>query len=95
MTALQRAFALAKIDRMGVLVGEHLHLDVPGINDRLLDVNFAVAERPLGFAAGRFESRLQVRLGMNQPHAFSTTAGGRLQHHRVTDFFRHPRRLLE
>ncbi len=44
MPPLQRALALTEIDRVPVLVGQHLHFDVARIDDRLLDVDFAVAE---------------------------------------------------
>ena len=59
MTPLQRALAFAKVDRVAVLVGEHLHLDVPRIDDRLLDVHFAVAESALRLAPGRFQGRFK------------------------------------
>ena len=40
---------------VAVLVGQNLHLDVAGIDDRLLDINFAVAERTLRLALRRFQ----------------------------------------
>ena len=58
MAALQRTFALAQIDGLSVLVGQHLHLDVAWIEDRLLDINFAIAKRALRLAARPFERRL-------------------------------------
>ncbi len=51
VAALHRAFALAEVDAVAMLVGENLHLDVPRILDELLDIDFAVAERALCFAA--------------------------------------------
>ena len=58
MTALNGTLAFAEIDRVAVLVRQHLHLDVPGIEDGLLEVNFAVAERPLRLALRRFQRRI-------------------------------------
>ena len=52
MTPLQRTLALAQIDRVAVLIRQHLHLDVAGIDDGLLDVNLAVAEGAFGLTAG-------------------------------------------
>ena len=57
MPPLQRTLAFAKIDRVAMLVGEHLHLDVPRIDDRLLDINFAIAERALRLAARRLREQ--------------------------------------
>ena len=85
MAALQRALALAEVDGVAMLVGQHLHLDVPGIEDRLLDINFAVTERALGFTAGALESGLEFGRGVHQAHAFSAAAGGSFQHHGIAD----------
>jgi hypothetical protein len=42
---LHRAVALAKIDRVAVLVGEYLHLDVPRVLEVLLHVDGRIRER--------------------------------------------------
>jgi len=55
MAALQRAFAFAEVDRVAVLVGQHLHLDVARIDDGLLDINFAVSKRPFRLTSRRFQ----------------------------------------
>lgn len=52
MPPLQRALALSQIYSVSVLVGRDLHFDVAGIDDRFLDIDFAVGERALGLAAG-------------------------------------------
>src|SRR5258708_31328354 len=54
MTPLQRTFTLAKINRASMLIRENLHLNVPRIDDRLLDVNFTVTKRALRLAARSF-----------------------------------------
>jgi hypothetical protein len=56
VAALDRAFALAEIDDVAVLVAEHLDLDVAGIDDELLDEHAVVAERGLGLRAGERET---------------------------------------
>ena len=45
IAALDRAFALAEIDDVAVLVAQHLDLDVARIDDELLDEHAIVAER--------------------------------------------------
>ena len=95
MAALQRAFALAEVDGVAVLVGEHLHLDVPRIDDSLLDVNFAVAESAFRLAAGCFQRRLDLIGSVHQPHAFAAAARRRLQHHRIADSRGHLLCLIE
>ena len=55
VAALDRTLALSQPDRVAVFVGQHLHLDVAGIDDRLFDVNFAVAERALRLALRAFQ----------------------------------------
>ena len=51
MPALYRALTLAEVDDVAMLVAENLHLDVPGVDDQLFDVDFVVAEGALRFAA--------------------------------------------
>ena len=68
-----------------MLVSQHLHLDVARIDDGLLDVNFAVTERPLGFAARRIERRLKLFASVDQSHAFAAAARSRFQHHWIAN----------
>jgi hypothetical protein len=42
--ALNRTFAFAEPDGISLLIGQHLHLDVPRIDDGLLDVNLTVTK---------------------------------------------------
>src|ERR1035438_4747793 len=85
MTALQRTLAFSEVDGVSMLVSEHLHLDVAGIDDRLLDINFAVAERSFRFAARTFERRPQLFGRVDEAHALSTASSGRFQHHGIAD----------
>ena len=48
MPALHRAVALEEVHRVPVLVAQHLHLDVAGVLQELLDEDRAVAEGVLG-----------------------------------------------
>ena len=51
--ALHAALALADDERAAVAVAEHLHLDVVRVDDDLLEVQPAVAERRLGLGRRR------------------------------------------
>ena len=57
--ALDAAVALAEVDDGASLVAEHLHLDVAGCGDELLDVQPPVAER-------RLRLRLAAREGLGE-----------------------------
>ena len=56
VAALDRAFALAEIDDVAVLVAEHLDFDVARIDDEFLDEHAVVAERGLGLRLGAGEA---------------------------------------
>ncbi len=56
-----------------------------GIEDGLLEVNLAVAERPLRLALRGFQRRLQLLRGVHQAHAFAATTCRRFQHHGIAD----------
>src|SRR6185312_17396176 len=83
--ALDRAFALAEIDDIAVLVAKHLDFDVPRIDDELLDENAVVAEGGLRFRAGASEALRDLDARMCDPHALAAAAGGGLDHHRIPD----------
>ena len=61
MPALNRTFALAKMDHRPVLVAENLKLDVAGRVDVLLEIHIADAESRLGFALRRLEGVREIR----------------------------------
>lgn len=72
--ALQGAFALTQMDDAAVLVGEHLHLDVPWRGDEAFEEERVVAER-----RGRDPARGPQRLGQltrvrHVEHAFPASA---------------------
>ncbi len=52
---LHRAVALVEVEHGAGGVGEHLHLDVTGVADRLLEVERRVAEGRVGLALGGLE----------------------------------------
>ena len=78
MAPLHRAVALEEVEHRAGGVGEHLHLDVAGVDDRLLEVEGRVAERGVRLALGRLERVAQGRRVVDAAHAAPTTAGDRL-----------------
>ena len=85
IAALDRAFALAEIDHVAVLVAEHLNFDVAGIDDEFLDENAVVAERCLGFGLGETKPFGDFGSRMRDPHPLAAAAGGGLDHHGIAD----------
>ena len=82
---LQRAFALEKVNRVAVIVAEHLHLDMPGRLDQLLHQQPAVAESRLRLAAGARRRIGQIRRREYRFQTLAATPGHRLEHHRIAD----------
>ena len=64
--ALDRALALAQVDHLAVLVAEDLELDVPRLDEVLLQVDRAVAEGLLGLLAGGGELAGELLLGVRR-----------------------------
>ncbi len=88
MAALDRAFALEHMDRVALLVGEHLHFDMARPAHELLDVETPVAERRLGLARHGADDRSQILVALDQAQALAAAAGRRLEHDRKSDLFR-------
>ncbi len=85
MAALHRAVALVEVHDVALRVGEDLHLDVAGVDDRLLEEHRGVAERGLGLAHGRVDGVPQL-LGPRDPaHAAAAAARDGLDEEREPD----------
>ena len=85
VAALDRAFALAEIDDIAMLVAEHLDLDVARIDDEFLDEDAVVAEGGLGFGFRELKAFRDLGPRMRDAHAFAAAAGGGLDHHGIAD----------
>ena len=70
---------------VAVGVAEHLHLDVPGPGDDLLEQDAGISERRLRLALRALERGRKIRVALDQAHAASAAAGHGLDHHRVAD----------
>ena len=58
VAALERALALAEMDRVAMGVGDHLDLEVAGPREEALDEHAVVAEAGLGLPPGGVEGAL-------------------------------------
>ena len=85
VATLQRAVALAEMDRIAQPVAEDLDLDVARLLEIFLDIDRVVAEGGLGLGPGGAERVRQVGLGAGHLHAASAAAGCRLDDDRVAD----------
>ena len=94
VAALDRAFALAEIDDVAVLVAEHLDLDMAGIDDELLDEDPVVAEGGRRLRLRPREALRDLAGRMGDAHALAAAAGRGLDHHRIADLVGDPHRLL-
>ena len=82
---LDRAFALAEPDRVAVLVGEHLDLDMARRLDVALDEDAIVAEGGARLGAGEAPALGDFRLAAGDAHTLTAAAGRGLDHRRQAD----------
>ena len=85
MAPLQRAIALAEMDRAAAAVAEHLDFDVARLLQIFFQIDRGVAERRFGLVGSGRERQHQIVGGLRDLHAASAAAGGRLDQHRKAD----------
>src|SRR3546814_3391021 len=85
VTALQRAVALAEVDRATLAVGQKLHLDVARPAEVLLHVDFVVAEGGLRLRAREAVGVFHLAGVVRHLHAAPAAAGRSLDQHRIAD----------
>ena len=85
VAALDRAVALAEVDRVAVPVGEHLDLDVARVGQVALEVDRRVGEELLALARGALEGGLQLLGAQRHAEALAAAAARRLDRDRVAD----------
>lgn len=80
MAALDTAFALAEIDDGPVTIADHLHLDVPGIGNDLLDIDLLAAERRFGLGPAAIVDHFQLGDTGGHAHPSAAAAADGLDH---------------
>ena len=88
MTSLNRAFALAEMNRRPVRVGENLKLDVARIAKIALEQHAIVAEGRERFPLRALERFAEAGERLDDPHAAAAAAGARLDQQRKADAMR-------
>ena len=88
VAALQRAVALEQMDDVAVLVTQHLHLDVLGLDKELLNKDILIAERLLRLAHDLREVHADILRAVAAAHAAAAAAPCSLEQHRVAVFLR-------
>ena len=83
--ALERAVALAQMHHVAVLVAQHLDFDVARPGKVFLHIDFAVAERGLGFGGGHLESLTHLVAAFGDFHAAPAAAGTGFDQHRIAN----------
>src|SRR5262249_57805035 len=85
MPPLQGAVAFAQMNRMPLLIGEELQLDMTGAGHVFFDQHARVAESSLRLALRGRQRGIEIGMAFDTAHAFSATTGHSLDQHRVTD----------
>ena len=94
MPPLHAAIALPQMHDVAVMIGQHLHFDVPRVLDVFFEIHVAVAERGLGLGPRLLQCRLERQIVRRHAHPASAAAGHRLDQHGKADVVGKPQRLL-
>src|SRR5437763_6366487 len=85
VTPLHRAVPFVEVNHVAERIGEDLYLDVPGIDDGLLQEHGGITEGRLGLPAGHLQGHPQTA-GLSDPaHAAAAAAGDGLDEDREPD----------
>src|SRR5258708_4442663 len=82
------------MDDVATAIGHDLKFNVARIEDQLFQINLIISKRFLRLMTRAMESRFEARLIMRSAHAAATTDRNRLDHHRVSKFFRDLYRMV-
>src|SRR5882672_3599457 len=83
MPALNRTLTLAQVHNVAMLVGKQLDLDMAGVIDDFLKIDFLVAESRQGFGLSSVERRAQLVFTRYLSHALAPASGRGFQHHGI------------
>ena len=92
---LDRTVALEQVHGVAETIGEHLRLDVLGIDDALLEEHLGAAEGLGGLGDHPRIGRFQLAARVAAADATAAAATGGLEHHRVADALGLAQRLAE
>ena len=81
VAALHRAVAFPEMADVAGAVADHLHLDMAGCGQQLLDIEIAIAEGLARFRTAAREGLVDLLQVLDGPHAAAAAAGNGLEHH--------------
>ena len=93
IAALHRAFALAQMDDIAVLVAQHLNFNVARIDDEFLNEHPVIPEGGCRLGFGPFKPFLHFISRPCDAHALAAAASGCLDHHGIADLTRDYHRM--
>ena len=85
MAALERAVALAEVDRLAIAVAEHLEFDVARVGEIFLHVDGVVAERRAGLGRRLAHQAFELVVGLDDLHSAPAAARRGLDQDRIAD----------
>ncbi len=85
MTPLDRALALDERQHGAVLVGQHLHFDVPRTCQPAFEIDRRIAERRARLRSRRTNCAGKLASLADDTHALAATTGNGLHHHWIAD----------
>ena len=74
VSALDRTLAFDERQHRAVMIGEQLHLDVPGVDDASFQVNRRIAKRRAGLGPRRANGAGEIRRARDRPHPLPAAA---------------------
>ena len=86
---LDRAIAFIEVVKHPVLVAEDLHFHMAGLENQLLQIALAIAERGLGLTPAFLDFVFQLVRTHDRAHPATATTPGGFQHQRVADLVGH------
>ena len=88
MATLQRAVTITHVDHVAAAISQHLHLNVPGVYQVLLDVEAVTAERGLGFRLRDRVEAGQLSFTGDGPDTAAAPAAHRFDHDGIANLGR-------
>src|SRR5690554_2339494 len=85
VASLHGAVALAQPDSVAAPICKHLNLDMARVLEELLHIDFGIIEGGTGFITSHGHSAQQCRFGVDDAHAATATATGRLDDDGIAD----------
>src|SRR5690349_8345716 len=88
MAPLDRAFTLAEMDHVAMIVGKDLDLDMSRTFDCFFQIERGIAKGRGSLRLSSFKCRTKILLAGDESHALASATRRRFQHHWITELLR-------